>query len=143
MRKEEIERLDDMGMSAWDRHDADGFAEVFADSFVIEDVSTPEPITTKQGAREYAQNWFTAFPDTTVKQVNRVIGEDSVAAEFEFMGTNTGPMRMAGTEIPPTGKHVIARGAYFARAANGKTVEFHSYPDVAGMMMQLGLLPTT
>jgi hypothetical protein len=25
---------------------------------------------------------------------------------------------------------------------NGKVVEVHTYPDLAGMMMQLGLMPT-
>jgi hypothetical protein len=31
MSREEIERLDDQGMAAWDGHDAEGFANLFAD----------------------------------------------------------------------------------------------------------------
>jgi hypothetical protein len=27
------------------------------------------------------------------------------------------------------------------RVKNGKVVEFNSYPDIAGMMMQLGFMP--
>jgi hypothetical protein len=38
-------------------------------------------------------------------------------------------------------KAVTARGCYFARSRDGKIVEFHSHPDTAGMMAQLGLLP--
>jgi len=30
---------------------------------------------------------------------------------------------------------------YFLRVRNGKVVEVHSYPNVAGLMMQLGLIP--
>ena len=141
MNKEEIERLDDAGMSAWDTHDADAFVAIFADEFVINDVANPEPITSKDAARAYAQAWFTAFPDMSVKQTNRVVGDDAVAAEVQFTGTNTGPMMMAGKEIPPTGKSVVGRGTYFARVKSGKIVEFNSYPDIAGMMMQLGFLP--
>lgn len=141
MSREGIERLDDQGMAAWDGHDAEGFADLFADKFVVNDLSTPEPITTKDGVRQYAQAWFTAFPDMSVKQTNRVVGEDTVAAEVEFTGTNTGPMMMAGKEIPPTGKSVAGKGAYFARVAGDKVVEFNSYPDIAGMMMQLGFMP--
>jgi hypothetical protein len=49
-------------------------------------------------------------------------------------------MMMAG-EIPPTGKAITGKGTYFARARDGKVVEFNSYPDIAGMMMQLGFMP--
>ena len=141
MSREEIERLDDQGMVARDGHDAQAFADLFADKFVVNDVAMPEPITTKDGVRQYAQGWFTAFPDMSVKQTNRLVGEDAVAAEVEFTGTNTGPMMMAGKEIPPTGKSVVGKGTYFARVEGGKVVEFNSYPDIAGMMMQLGFMP--
>lgn len=49
----EIERLDDQGMAAWDGHDAEGFANLFADKFAVNDVAMPEPITTKDGVRQY------------------------------------------------------------------------------------------
>ncbi|TMK47800.1 MAG: ester cyclase, partial [Actinobacteria bacterium] len=87
--REEIERLDDRGMAAWDGHDAEAFADLFADMFAVNDVASPEPITTKDGVRQYAQGWFTAFPDMSVKQTNRVVSDDAVAAEVQFTGTNT------------------------------------------------------
>jgi predicted ester cyclase len=101
MSREEIERLDDQGMAAWDGHDAEAFANLFADKFAVKDVALPEPITTKDGVRQYAQDWFTAFPDMSVKQTNRVVSDEVVVAEVQFTGTNTGPMMMAGKEIPP------------------------------------------
>ena len=76
-----------------------------------------------------------------VKQTNRVVGDDAVAAELEFTGTNSGPMIMAGNEIPPTNKTVTGRGSYIARVRDGKVVEFSAHPDVAGIMMQLGFMP--
>jgi predicted ester cyclase len=77
----------------------------------------------------------------SVKQTNRVVSDEVVAAEVQFTGTNTGPMMMAGREIPPTGKSVVGKGTYLARVKGGKVVEFNSYPDIAGMMMQLGFMP--
>jgi steroid delta-isomerase-like uncharacterized protein len=141
MSRAELERLDDEGMGAWEKHDGDAFLGLFAEEFVWQDDTVPEPMRSKGEARRYFQSWMTAFPDFHVSTTNRVIGEDAVAAEVEFRGTNTGPLEMAGNQIPATGKNVVGHGCYFARVQNGKIVEFHSHPDAAGMMMQLGLLP--
>jgi steroid delta-isomerase-like uncharacterized protein len=141
MSKEEVERIDDQGMAAWQRHDVDAFGEVFAEDVVLTDVSLPEPMRGREAAKTWASGWFTAFPDMNLKQTNRVVSDDSVAGEVEFTGTNSGPMVMGGKEIPPTNKTVIGRGAYFARVRDGKMVEFSAHPDIAGMMMQLGFIP--
>jgi predicted ester cyclase len=44
-------------------------------------------------------------------------------------------------QLPATGKRVVGRGSYLAKFKDGKVVEFHTYPDAAGLMLQLGLLP--
>jgi predicted ester cyclase len=141
MSREEVERLDQQGMAAWDAHDAEGFVGLFAEGFAWHDWTLPEPIRDRDGALAYFGAWMTAFPDMRVRQVSRVVGDDAAAAEVEYTGTNTGPMMMGGNEIPPTGKAVIGRGSYIVRVRGGKVTEFRSCPDVAGMMMQLGFMP--
>jgi steroid delta-isomerase-like uncharacterized protein len=141
MAREDLERLDDQGMAAWNNHDAEAFVGLFADDFTWYDWTVPEPIRDKDGARQYFNSWMTAFPDMLVKQTIRVVGDDAVAAEIEFNGTNSGPMVMGGNEVPPTNRTVTGRGSYIARVREGKIVEFSSHPDAAGMMMQLGLMP--
>ena len=140
MSKEELEQLDDRGMAAWDTHDADAWVGMFADGFEYHDWTLPEPIRDKAALRQTFEAWMTAFPDMKTTTVSRVIGEDSVAAEITFMGTNSGPMAMGGAEIPATGKTVTGRGSYIAKVKDGKVVEFRAHPDVAGIMMQLGLM---
>ena len=141
MSKKDLERLDDQGLAAWDAHDADAFVELFAKNFVWHDWTTPEPIKDKKGAKAYFNSWAKAFPDMRTKLITRVVDDDSIAAEIEFYGTNTGPMSMGGMEIPPTNKSVVGRGSYIARVKDGKVVEFRSHPDAAGLMMQLGFMP--
>lgn len=141
MSKEEIERLDEKSLAAWDSHDADAFVEIFADEFVWHDWVMPEPIRDKETARQYFQTWIQAFPDMKTVNVERVLGDDAVATEIEWTGTNSGPMVMGGNEIPATNREVRGRGVYFARFREGKVVEFRSHPDVAGVMMQLGMMP--
>ena len=143
--EEELARLDDAGMRAWDGHDPRALQELFADDFVWNDVAVPEPITTAEGLREYMDTWFTAFPDMRTRKVNRVIGDGRVSVELEFTGTHTGPLRMGDSELPATGVSVVGHGCYFLRVRDGKVVEFNSYPDLAGLLQQLGLMsaPTT
>jgi predicted ester cyclase len=76
-----------------------------------------------------------------VKETNRIATDDAVAAELEFTGTNTGPMMMAGRTIPPSGRTLFGKGAYFPRIKDGKIVQYSTHPDVAGLMMQLGFMP--
>jgi steroid delta-isomerase-like uncharacterized protein len=143
MSVQENTRLDEEFIAAWNAHDADRALALLSEDVVWQDVASPEPMHGKAAIRPYLQGWFTAFPDLNATVKNRVVSEDQVAAEVEFTGTNSGPMQMApgAPAIPATGKKVKGQGTYFVRIQNGKGVAVHSYPDGAGMMMQLGLLP--
>jgi steroid delta-isomerase-like uncharacterized protein len=128
-------------IAAWNAHDVERAAAVFPDHVVWIDAGSPQPMN-KDGLRQYLQGWFSAFPDIKITVTNRVVTEDQVASELVFVGTNTGDLQLApGATIPATGKTVHGRGTYFVRFKDGKPVEVHSYPDLAGMMMQLGLMP--
>ena len=123
MSKQELERIDDLGIGAWDNHKPDAFAELFADEFVLRDSTVPEPIRTRDAAAAYVQAWFTAFPDMRVRRTNRVIGEDSVAGEIEFTGTNTGPLAMGGMELRRPGRawSVVAPTSCGSRTARSSS----------------------
>ena len=134
-------KLDEEEIAAWNAHDVVRALAVFPDDVVWSDVSNPQAMK-KDGIRQYLQGWFSAFPDIKITVTNRVITEDHVAAELDFAGTNSGDLQLApGATIPATGKTVHGKGTYFVRFKDGKAVEVHSYPDLAGMMMQLGLMP--
>jgi steroid delta-isomerase-like uncharacterized protein len=138
---EEVQRLDEQGMAAWDQHNADEFVSLFAEDFTFSDVLLPEALRSKDQVREYMGTWFTAFPDMRISSVNRVVSDDAVGAEVQFTGTNTGPFVVGGMEMPATGKSVTGTGSYFVSVRDGKIVSFSAHPDVAGMMAQLGMLP--
>jgi steroid delta-isomerase-like uncharacterized protein len=134
--KKDVEEI-----AAWNAHDVERAAAVFPDDVVWIDAGSPQPMN-KDGLRQYLQDWFTAFPDIKITVTNRVVTEDQVASELDFTGTNNGPLQMGpGVTIPATGRKVNGKGTYFVRFKDGKPVEVHSYPDLAGMMMQLGLMP--
>ncbi len=139
MTVKEMQKLDDQGMKAWDNHDPEAWAEMFAEKFEWRDDTVQAPLHTRQEARKYMEAWLTAFPDMRVKTLNRVVSTDAVGVELEFAGTNAGPLTVGGQTIQPTNKRVTAHATYFAKAKDGKIVEFHSHPNVMEMLDQLGM----
>ncbi len=143
MSKEEVKRINDQGMAAWNSHSADAFVALFADNLVWKDVGLAEPLRTKDAVRQYFQAWMTAFPDMVARTTNVLLTDDALAVELEWTGTHKGPLQgpPGAPPVPPTGKKVAGKGAFFAKVRNGKVVEFSAHPDIAGMLMQLGLVP--
>ena len=136
-------KIDEEEIAAWNTQDVERALAVFPEDVVWRDVSNPQPLN-KDGIRQYLQGWFSAFPDLKITVNNRVITEEYVAAELDFEGTNNGALQLApnAPAIPATGRKVVGKGTYFVRFQDGKPVEVRSYPDAAGMMMQLGLMPS-
>ena len=134
-------RIDEAEIAAWNAHDVEQAVAIFPENVTWHDTSSPQAMN-KDGIRQYLQGWFSAFPDIKLTVTNRVVTEDYVASELEFVGTNRGDLQLApGASIPATGKIVHGKGTYFVRFENGNPVEVRSYPDLAGMLMQLGLMP--
>lgn len=142
MTTQDVLKLNKDVLDSWNRHDTEKFLSLCDENVVWRDTGNPEPFKGKKGAGEFFDIWDTAFPDFKISLVNTIANETSVAAEVEFSGTNTGPMKMGDQpEIPATNRKVTAnKGTYFARFKNGRVTEVNSYPDLAGMMVQLGLI---
>jgi steroid delta-isomerase-like uncharacterized protein len=135
-------KLDEELNEAINAHDVERIMALLADDVVATNVAFPEPIRGKVAYGQFYQGSFDAFSDYTVVVKNRVVSEDRVATEIEFSGTHTGPLVLGpGNPIPPTGNKFAAQGAYFFRVREGKIAEIHMHPDIAGFLMQLGLLP--
>ena len=141
MTNDEIVKLNKDVIEAWNKHDVEKFQSLCDTNVVWKDTSTPDSYKGKKGAGEFFDLWNKAFPDFKLTIINTVVGDNSIAVEIEFSGTNTGTLKMGEMEIPATRKKVTAnRGSYLAWFKNGKVTEVHTYPDLAGMMVQLGLM---
>ena len=138
----EVIKLNDQIIDVWNKHDIGAFDKYYDSNVVWKDTGSQEPYKGLQGAKDFYNNWLTAFPDLKINAVNKVASEDSIAVEVEFTGTNRGPLKVSKDtpEIPATNKVVASKGSYFAKFRNGKCIEVHSYPDLTGMMQQLGLM---
>jgi steroid delta-isomerase-like uncharacterized protein len=121
-----------------------GDLEGLADSFT-EDAILVTPDGTAQGRAailEVLSRDKAAFPERHVTIDVIVEQGDTIAGEWTWVGTHTGPLVMPdGTEVPPTGKPVELKGMELAQMRDGKIAVHHGYWDNMAVAQQLGLLP--
>jgi steroid delta-isomerase-like uncharacterized protein len=125
--------VNDRTYAAWNAHDPDAVASVFAEDAVIREVGGPEA-RGRAAIRARAVALFTAFPDLRLERIELVIDGDRHADRWVLSGTHRGPL----LGLAPTGRQVRVEGATFSRlGADGLVVEDVHFTDVAGLLAQL------
>jgi predicted ester cyclase len=84
---------------------------------------------------EFAAIFFTACPDSTYEWKTAAVDGDTVAVEWRFSGTMTGPLM----DIAPTGGRGSARGAHIIRLSGGKVASVEAFWDNQDFFAQLGI----
>jgi ketosteroid isomerase-like protein len=130
------------GFELNDANDVDGFVAMMASDC---EWLTPEGVLRgRDEIRSYVSGFRTAFPDGH-HHLDRVYeaGDDTVAVEGRWAGTQTGPLATPGGEIPATGRSVEMPFALFVTGdvAAEQARRAALYYDSMGIMAQLGLLP--
>jgi predicted ester cyclase len=86
----------------------------------------------------------TSFPDRTHTVKTTVEQGDTIATEFSWLATSTGPRILPdGTQLPSTGKHLEITGMVLTTFRDGKMAEQHMYWDNLSTAQQAGLLPAS
>jgi ketosteroid isomerase-like protein len=133
-------KLHEQIVESWNRHDVKKFISYLDENIMIYDPTFPKPFKGRLAAEQYFNGWVRAFPDFTMKTLNPVISSDYIAVEVECSGTHLGPLTLGEQpEIPATNKKAVTRICFFAREKNGKVAEVRTYPDMIGLLVQLGL----
>jgi steroid delta-isomerase-like uncharacterized protein len=132
---EQIVEANRATFAAWNAHDPDAVAAIFATEAVIRDVGSPDLLRGRDAIRQRAADLLVAFPDFRLRQLDLVVGEDSNADRWEATGTHSGPF--LGFEA--TGSSIQVEGATFSRFdAGGLVVEDVNFWDVGALLAQLG-----
>jgi steroid delta-isomerase-like uncharacterized protein len=119
-------------------HDAVATAAFFADNAELHDSGAARPaLGPHQIAMVYAMH-YAAIPDAYVR-IDRMVAEhDTVVVDWTSSGTHRG--KLMG--IPPTGKRVSFKGVSIIRYRNGLAIADTRIWDLAGLLRQIGLLPS-
>ena len=138
----ENSRIIEEWFAAVNAHDFDRYIGLFSDDLVQRSTMNPEPVRGKDAARQQFEGLIAAFPDYHIELKNAVVSDDQFVSELEASGTHEGPLnlRPGAQPLPATGKHFRTQGIFVATVKDGKVVEVHQYPNLMGLMMQLGLI---
>jgi len=109
----------------------------FTPDAVLEEIGTNRRQTPQQGT-ESAREWRAAFPDARGRITNKIVAGNRGAAEIVWQGTNRGALMGQ----PPTGKSINVRAVVVIETDGNLITRSAHYIDVAGMMAQLGTMPS-
>jgi steroid delta-isomerase-like uncharacterized protein len=133
---EQIVEANRATFAAWNAHDPDAVAAVFADDAVIRDVGSQEPVRGRDAIRQRAADMLMAFPDFRLTQLDLVVGENANADRWEVSATHSGPF----LGMDPTGHRIQVEGATFSHFdSDGLVVEDIHFWDVGALLAQLGV----
>ena len=96
-----------------------------------------EEFSGRDGVKEMARSYLTAFPDITVTIEAQVESGDTVVTRIVATGTNSGEFNGR----PATEKAMRVQGVSMVRFIDDKIAEEWDKGDMLGMMTQIGHLP--
>lgn len=139
--EQDAARYIDGAVETINARDWDGYGAFFAADVAMRFPGAIDGSISGRAARvSFVQGIIRAFPDGRIKRV-RVFGAGEWGCcQFEFSGTNTGPLgNPDGTDTPPSGRTAAFPYCVVARFESSEIVEFDEYFDRLEMLAQLGL----
>ena len=110
--------------------------ELFAPNFV-EHYPQPGVPPTREGFKQFAKAFKTAFPDLTYSIDDAIESGDKVIHRVTASGTMKGEFM----GMPATGKRATWNEIHIGRVANGRLAEHWGLVDQLNMLVQLGVVP--
>ncbi|MGV1009643.1 MAG: ester cyclase [Dermatophilaceae bacterium] len=111
-------------------------AELVAEDFV-EQNPLPGQGPGRAGLGEVLAGMFAAFPDLRWTTHDMIAEQDRVMSFSTWTGTHRGPF----LGVPATGRSVTVEAWTLDRFRDGQLVDSRIIMDVAGLLVQLGVIP--
>lgn len=126
--------INDRTYAAWNAHDADAVAAVFAEDAVLREIGRAEEFRGRPAIRERAAALLRAFPELGLERLELVVDGERHADRWLKTGTQRGPL----FGMPASGRRVRVLGATFTRLGPGGLVaEDVRFMDTLGLLAQL------
>ena len=126
-------------IEAFNSHDPQSFAALYAPDVIFRDIATAVPAHGRAVVREWVDTYFRAFHDARME--SRIVAVDGDVLVYEWRATGTHDGDFMG--MPATGNAIEVDGCSIAKVGEDGLVHAEkNYWDVAGMLQQLGVLPS-
>jgi len=122
---------------ALNAHDMDLWLSYCTDDCVFDFVPMSTPLTGKEAIGAFFENVFNGFPDFGTTDGVVLAAGNTVVAEHSTTGTHQG----LWNGIPPTGNVALMPHIDIIEFEEDRIAKFTTYSDMAGMMIQLGVMP--
>lgn len=124
-------------VEAWNAHDAERVAELYAQTYVGTDVGEANPQQGPEAVRQTVARYLHAFPDLEFMEQETIVQGQRAALVWRVRGTHRGPLM----NIPATNRITEICGMSLLTVQDGKITHETSIWDVAGFLRSIGLLP--
>jgi predicted ester cyclase len=126
----------------FNQHDLDACADMLADGFVEHSPFTPGSPPTRDGTIADLRWMLAAVPDLHSEVLRTVVSGRKVAVHSRTSGSDSGSGFAAMMGVPATGKPFTAEAIDVLTVDDDlRFTDHYGIFDMAGVMMQLGLLP--
>ncbi len=137
--REQMSALLQERIDAFNAHDPERFAALYAEDVIFRDIATAVPAHGRPVVREWVETYFRAFHDARME--SRVVACDGDVLVYEWRATGTHDGDFMG--FPATGRQMEVDGCSIAHVGEDGLVRAEkNYWDVAGMLQQMGALPS-
>jgi steroid delta-isomerase-like uncharacterized protein len=128
--------IDDL-LSAWNSHNVERAAELYALDYEGVDVSQSAPHHGHAGVRQMLTTYLSAFPDLQFTNESTVVEDNRAVLIWIANGTHRGRLM----NIPPSEHKIQVRGVSVLTLENSRITRALYIWDVAGLLRDIGLLP--
>jgi steroid delta-isomerase-like uncharacterized protein len=134
-----MEELIKRHMAAFASSDWDTYRADLAPDAIYEEIATG---ARAEGIDEYVatvSSWKKVFPDAAATVKNTMALGDTLIAEVEWSGTQSGPLETPFGTLPPTNKSVRVGAVLISKIRDGKIAETRHYFDQLTILEQVNV----
>jgi len=130
----------DSYLAAWNAHDSAAVARHMSDDAIYEDVALGRVLHGPSEIASFVEEATRSSSDFRFESVSLITVGNIYANEWVMLGTND--RELPG--VPATGRSFRVRGASIGKLnQHGRIVENRDYYNLAELLTQLGIFPTT
>ena len=139
--KLDLKKVADKIIETMKSSDPVAITNLYAPDAVMIQADVPEPVRGREALLAYYKGMYKAMPDFKTYPSVVALSADTIVFEVTGEGTFTAPLATPEGEVPPTGKKVSFKAAFFAKISpDGLIAEDRTYFDNLAFMKQLGVI---